>query len=568
MDVPAHVRARLTALAPRPGPVLVAVSGGADSVALLVAAVEAGLDAAAAHLDHGLRGEESRRDAAFVASLCAELGVELSSASADVAAVARRRGWNLEDAARRVRYEFLHRVAKERSSGAIAVAHTRDDQAETLLLQALRGSALPAGMPERRGLVVRPLLDVEREALRRFLADRGRAWREDATNLDTTRARAWLRLEVMPRLEQRFPGAAGRLATTAAGLRDVRAALAGQADAVLGAGDLDVRALAAAPVAVQRFAVARLLRRHGAAVSHELVERALGAARAHAAGAAAGRDPGPWRASLGKDRFLMVGYGRVTVVARSRGRLQAPVTVSDAAELLRALARAGRRGALTAAEAAELLSRHGPLTLRHRAPGDRVRLPAGSKGLADLLVDRKVPRESRDALLVLAAGDEVVWVEGVPLAAPRQEGDERRMRLALERAREAAEAGEMPVGAAVVDAAGEVLAAARNRSEELGDPSAHAEVLALREAALRSGDRRLEGATLYVTLEPCPMCWGAVLQTRVARVVYGARNHREGALGGVMDLRHGAWKRRPAVVPGVLASEAGDLLSAFFAARR
>src|SRR5690606_12866706 len=192
-------------------------------------------------------------------------------------------------------------------------------------------------------------------------------------------AGAWRRREVMPRREQRFPGAAGRLATTAAGLRDVRAALAGQADAVLGAGDLDVRAPAAAPVAVQRFAVARLLRRHGAAVSHELVERALGAARAHAAGAAAGRDPGPWRASLGKDRFLMVGYGRVTVVARSRGRLQAPVTVSDAAELLRALARAGRRGALTAAEAAALLARHGPLALRRRAPGDRVGRPAAAR---------------------------------------------------------------------------------------------------------------------------------------------------------------------------------------------
>src|SRR5690606_28045927 len=161
-------------------------------------------------------------------------------------------------------------------------------------------------------------------------------------------------------------------------------------------------------------------------------ERALWAARWHAAGAAGGRHPGPFRARLGKDRFLMGGYGRVTCGARSRGRLQAPVTVSDAAELrrglarasgagplaaadaarlLRAPARAGRRGALTADEAAELLSRHGPLTLRHRAPGASVRLPAGSNGLADLLVDRKVPRESRDALLVLDAGDEVVWVE-------------------------------------------------------------------------------------------------------------------------------------------------------------
>src|SRR5690606_22143323 len=157
------------------------------------------------------------------------------------------------------------------------------DQAETLLLQLLRGSAVPAGMPERRGLVVRPLLGVPRAALRDFLSARGHAWREDATNADPRRSRAWLRHEVMPELEGRFPGAAARRAATAAGLRDVGDAIARQADALVGTGALDVRALSAAPPAVQRFAVARLLAGAGGRVTSDRVERVLTAAREHAA---------------------------------------------------------------------------------------------------------------------------------------------------------------------------------------------------------------------------------------------------------------------------------------------
>ncbi len=568
MDVVGHVKERLLALAPRGGQVLVAVSGGADSVALLVAAVEAGLEVVAAHLDHGLRGAESRADARFVAELCGRLGLRLVADAADVGEVARRRGWNLEDAARRVRYEFLHRAAGEHGCGAIAVAHTRDDQAETLLLQLLRGSAVPAGMPERRGLVVRPLLGVPRAALRDFLSAQGHTWREDATNTDLRRSRAWLRHEVMPELEGRFPGAAARMAATAAGLRDVRDAIALQADALVGTGDLDARALSAAPPAVQRFAVARLLAGAGGRVTSDRVERVRAAAREHAAASAAGKPTGPWRASLGSGRSVVVGYGRVRVARERSPGLREPVALQDAGAASRALRAAGAASAPSSSELEAMLSRHGGLMLRHRRAGDRVRLPGGSKSLADLLVDRKVPREERDALLVLAAGEEVVWVEGVPLAAAEVPGDERRMRRALALASEAAEAGELPVGAVVVGADGAVLAEARNRSEELGDPSAHAELLALREAARAAGDRRLAGAALYVTLEPCPMCWGAVLQTHLERVVYGARNRREGALGGVLDLRHGAWKRRPGVVPGVLADEAAALLRGFFAARR
>jgi tRNA(Ile)-lysidine synthase len=214
----------------------------------------------------------------------------------------------------------------------------------------------------------------------------------------------------------------------------------------------------------------------------------------------------------------------------------------------------------------------GPLELRVRRPGDVVRLSAGHRSLADVLVDARVPREARGALALLARGDEVVWVDGV--LRPEGEGavlieddDHRFMREALALARAAGEAGELPVGAVVVRD-GEVLGRGANRTEADRDPTSHAEVLALREAAVRVGDWRLGGATLIVTLEPCPMCFGALLTAHVGRVVFGAANLREGALGGVTDLSNEGWKRRVEVRGGVRAREAAGLLSAFFEARR
>ncbi|KAL4425533.1 hypothetical protein ABPG75_009549 [Micractinium tetrahymenae] len=121
-------------------------------------------------------------------------------------------------------------------------------------------------------------------------------------------------------------------------------------------------------------------------------------------------------------------------------------------------------------------------------------------------------------------------------ATPAPLDDERFMRLALEQAAAAAAADEVPVGAVLVSSQGEVLAAARNETEGAGDPTAHAEMLCLRAAAARAGGWRLLDATLYVTLEPCPMCAGALLQARVGTVVYGARNTLLGADGSWISM--------------------------------
>ncbi|MFN8157773.1 MAG: tRNA adenosine(34) deaminase TadA [Candidatus Nanopelagicales bacterium] len=143
------------------------------------------------------------------------------------------------------------------------------------------------------------------------------------------------------------------------------------------------------------------------------------------------------------------------------------------------------------------------------------------------------------------------------------------VRRALDEARAAAALGEVPIGAVVVDASGAVIGAGRNEREATHDPTAHAEVVAIRAAAARLGTWRLDGATLAVTLEPCPMCAGAAWLSRVDRVVFGAWNDEYGAAGSLWDvLRDGRLNHRPEVVAGVLADECSALLSEFFASRR
>ncbi|MDN3297474.1 tRNA adenosine(34) deaminase TadA [Streptomyces ficellus] len=139
------------------------------------------------------------------------------------------------------------------------------------------------------------------------------------------------------------------------------------------------------------------------------------------------------------------------------------------------------------------------------------------------------------------------------------------MRLAMEEAERAARAGDVPVGAVVLSADGTVLATGHNEREATGDPTAHAEVLALRRAAAALGEWRLTGCTLIVTLEPCVMCAGALVQSRVDRVVFGALDEKAGAVGSLWDLvRDRRLNHRPEVVHGVLAEECAALLTRFF----
>jgi len=188
----------------------VGVSGGADSVGLLRLMVEAreklGIVVCVAHFNHQLRGRASAADEKFVAKLAAEHGLEFFVEREDVAAKAKRERRNVEDAGRRARYAWFERLVKEGRVARVAVAHTADDQAETVLAHILRGTGIAGlgGVHPEAGCVFRPLLAVRRAELRAYLRSKRQTWREDTTNQDVTRTRARIRRQLLPVLEKKF----------------------------------------------------------------------------------------------------------------------------------------------------------------------------------------------------------------------------------------------------------------------------------------------------------------------------------------------------------------------------
>ncbi|MEF2277953.1 tRNA lysidine(34) synthetase TilS [Deinococcus sp. YIM 134068] len=509
--------------------VVVGVSGGADSVGLLRALVLAEARPVVAHLDHALR-PESGEDAAWVRQLAEAQGVPFETARVDVAVVAARRGWNVEDAARRVRYEFLGRVAKRHRAEAILTAHTRRDQAETVLMGLLRGEAVLSGIPPVRGRVRRPWLNVPRDEVEAFLRSLGQEWREDPSNADPTRTRAWLRAEVMPVLTARFPEAEAALARVAT--------LSGEDDEALMARAARVTShapLHAQPPAVLRRYVVRALAEAGLPYHAEHVSRLVDALRQDTTA----------HVTLPGARDVTVTGGRLHLEPQDWPGPTFPLPDG--------------------------------WTLRTRRDGDRIRLPGGTRKLSDVLTDAQVPREDRDRVPLLAAGGEVQWVGlrpplwavGAREAAGRPEDPWHvAMGQALALAQEAAAAREVPVGAVVLGPDGSVIGRGRNTSREAGDMTQHAELAVLREAAATLATPYLTDCTLVVTLEPCPMCLGAAIEARVGAIVYGARNPKAGALGGVTDLLAHHWGHVPSITGGVREREAARLLRESFRALR
>src|SRR6202453_636521 len=203
----------------RPGArVGVAVSGGADSVALLrileALANELGITLLVAHFNHSLRASESDADATFVEDLAKEFGLRFLQRTENVTAIAQREGWNLEDAGRKLRRRFFQEIVNDGVADLIAVAHTADDQAETLLAHLMRGTGMTGlgGIHPVAGPVVRPLLEMRRQDLRDYLRSLKQEWRGDSTNSDARRMRARIRKNLLPIIERDFsPGIVGHL---------------------------------------------------------------------------------------------------------------------------------------------------------------------------------------------------------------------------------------------------------------------------------------------------------------------------------------------------------------------
>jgi tRNA(Ile)-lysidine synthase len=418
--------------------VIALISGGADSVAMLrlLASGEFGDPERlrVLHVDHMLRGEASAEDAGFVRALCADLGVACASVAYDVAAYAAEESLNLEDAGRRVRYALADSeidaacaaLGADPALGRIAVAHTQDDRIETFLMRLTSGAGPGGltGMRPVRGRIVRPLIDARRADVVAHLRALGQAWREDASNLDTSRSRAWVRHELVPLLESRNPSLADTL------MRTIR--LLAEEDDLL-----------AEEVAAH---VTALLRREGDAVTFDrktlgalerpVLRRVLRSALIDAFPEASRIEAGHIEAlaeSIGVDGFARdLAFGLRAEAEYDRLRLFR--TGADEPSVAPALlglpghAELGDGGAIDAREATPGSLAAGPervyidadavtwpLVIDSPREGDRIRSLGmqGTSKLSDLLIDAKVPKRLRRSVPVVRDGSGIVWLAGV-----------------------------------------------------------------------------------------------------------------------------------------------------------
>ncbi len=414
---------------------LVAASGGPDSTALLHAlgALAPGRRwrLAVAHLDHALR-PESAEDASFVRRQAAALGLPFFGARVDVRALPGSVGRSTEEAARLARRSFLARAAREFRADAVALGHTVDDQAETVLLNLTRGAGTLglAAMPPAAGIFVRPLLARSRAEVLAYLDELGVPWREDPTNRDLSFLRNWFRLEVLPALEARAPGVRASFAALAASARADEAALERRTAALLSRlvifrGEARITLAPAFPAALPEALRGRAARqlygelagsRRGLDRRHveDVLSLREGGAVCLPAGVAARRAADGVsfeRARAGPE--LRHWSAEVAVPGRTR---VAPAGVEIEATLARAPAQLRGRGL----DEVWLDGRFGAARLSVRAwrDGDRVRPAAlgGTKKLQDIFVDAKVPASERRRWPVICAGRDILWVPGLVLA--------------------------------------------------------------------------------------------------------------------------------------------------------
>jgi tRNA(Ile)-lysidine synthase len=415
--------------------VVVAVSGGADSVALLYLLLElaprAGFSVTGlAHVNHQLRGVDADRDEAFCRALGARLGLPVYVEQADVRRLAADEGRSLEDAARQARYAALDRARAALGADRVAVAHTLDDQAETVLLKLLRGAG-PRGIAAisaRNGAIVRPLLGMRRAQVRAWLADKQVGHVEDASNGDLARPRNLVRHEVLPRLQQWFgpgvPATLARAAEVAGADEELLARLTDLAVARVVRREgtrvlVDRLALGREPLALARRIALEALRRAGS--RHPGFDHVEAVLSLCAVGDGGFDLPGGVRAELiGGDVVLS---SRASDTRRQPAAFRYPLPVpgrvwieesgagitAEHAEGVPAAATDMSVAVVPAARAA------GGFQVRSWRPGDALRPLGlgGRKKLQDLFVDRRVGRLERHRIpLVVDADDRIVWVPG------------------------------------------------------------------------------------------------------------------------------------------------------------
>lgn len=401
--------------------VIAAVSGGKDSMAMLhvlhTLSEPMGFSLSAAHMNHKLRGAESRRDEEFVSRYCAENGIPCTVEEADVPAYAETHGLGIEEAARTLRYDFLQKLS---STAKIATAHTAEDNLETVLMHLLRGSGLHGltGIPPKRGRIVRPLLPVSRREIKAYLSENNIPHVEDSTNARNDCLRNRIRHSVLPLLAAENPNLPEQVTLLTETLRREDDFLTKEAAKRLshGAADdtLSLHAFPPQDPAMQY----RMLGLFLAPVKH-LSRRHLDDALALCLG-----DSPSARLSLPGGYTLRREYDMLRLIpAREDFPLPEPLTISGegvyAFGFWNITCKRGPAPKTLPPDTVAIAAKHlaEPITLRTSRPGDRICLSGGTKKLSRLYIDQKIPAPLRPYLPVAVLGDTVLAALPVKTAA-------------------------------------------------------------------------------------------------------------------------------------------------------
>ena len=403
----------------QPGDTVVcAVSGGADSMALLWAMYllrdKLQLRLSAAHFNHGLRGAESDRDEAFVRDFCAGYGIAFHCGADQV--VAGKKG--LEAAAREARYGFLRSLP-----GKIATAHTADDNAETVLMHLVRGTGLKGlgGIAPVNGSLIRPMLSVTREEVLAFLEEYSIPYVEDSTNGEDAFLRNRLRHNVLPLLKQENPGFAPNLSATALRLREDEAALEASANA---AKTDDVAALRQQHPAVRNRILSSILQQAGVkepeaahiSALEKLVFSQKPSAKAHFPGGIT----------------VARNYDALEVLTEEEGLPTQELPCPGVIELPGAQITCKANTEKTNTATSFAVVPKGRLVVRSREAGDAMRLSGGTKSLKKLFTDKKIPAARRSCVPVIADDEGVVGVVGIGANLDRISDDHNAVRIEIE----------------------------------------------------------------------------------------------------------------------------------------
>ncbi|NLP40601.1 MAG: tRNA lysidine(34) synthetase TilS [Veillonellaceae bacterium] len=414
--------------------IVAACSGGPDSLALVhilnILSVQYKFQLVVAHVDHMIRGEQSAADAAFVADFCAEYNLPFYKTSIDVPQYAKASGRSLEEEARERRYDFLRKVAVTVGGAKIATGHHADDQAETVLINLLRGAGSGGlrGMQAANGGIIRPLLAVSRSEIEAYCFQNQLSPRTDITNFETDFLRNRVRLQLVPLLEKEYnPAIKDTLFRTAAVIGEQHDYINKAAEqlwpatvtADQGTYSIDCRKLLSQHIALQRELLRLTVEKKqgnlkGITFSH--VERLIMMAKNAAVGNIV-ELPGRLLVKKGYHELLVGWKPKIAVATVPTTNLTIPgityieqLAVKITAEICstRPEKQGGQVGVF------DWRSLEAPLYVRTRLPGDRFE-PLGLKGtkkLKDFFIDAKVPQEERDSILLVCDKGGIIWVTG------------------------------------------------------------------------------------------------------------------------------------------------------------